>query len=1000
MKRLIALVIILLGALAAEAQWYTTTNTTGTVLYGITNVTVVGSGSASSYPLWCGTSPYWIGSGAPSFPGPALPGRYNYTFSRPVNSIRVIATAMNIGETIEIKINGSPYTITSITPFAGPCLGGTSVSIIGGHMECTADAPSGSGGIVNITYCGITSAEVATSGYGNGTVYTFMFTDSGTCVAATNNGPICVNDTLKLGSPGDSLGATYLWYGPGGFTATTQNTTRTGMTMADTGYYYVVKIRGTTRDTARTHVDLKPLPVITLTTNAPICSGNTLTMRITPDSVGETYMWTGPVGFTSTIPNPTRPLAQVRYSGSYKVVANLRGCIDSGYLDITIDSTPVRPTIGSNSPLCSGRGDVLLTSSDATAGVTYRWDGPGGYTSTDQNPVLPGAPTTVSGVYTVTAILGPCSNRNTTVVVVNATPILPVLGSNAPICSGNTLNLTASSSIGSVYSWIGPNSFTSGLQNPSISPVTTLATGTYSVSATLFYPGIPGGCISDTASIFVRVDSTPETPVASTNSPGAPSLCEGDTLKFFALSGTAGVSYLWSGPTLFTTTVQNPIIYPVTTAATGNYTVTVTYGACSSFAIVTATITPMPVITATSNSPVCTGMKDTLFLQANGAPPGTTYTWTGPYTFRSGAQNPFRTPVIMEYAGVYFVTAHLGQCNSVTVSDTVVVHETPPTPWINWLTYCQYYDAPPLMASGQNIRWYNTIGGPGSITPPVPATTTVGRKFYYVTQTVQGCTSPVDSILITVYPKPVIKAITPDTSVCPHDSAILSVVNIDPIAYYKWVPGLYLSDSTKASVVTKPITNIKYTLVTSNQFGCSDTSFVGVTVYPSAVVQVADSVTIYPGEAYQLNTQTNCSTFEWFPPSGLSDKFSSNPIATPELSTRYFVTATTSWGCKAMDSIDVNVSLESLVSAPNAFVPGSGINGKFYVIKRGLVTLKSFAIYDRWGVKVFETSNAEDGWDGSYKGTPQPQGVYIYQVEGATSIGTTFKKQGNVTLIR
>lgn len=848
------------------------------------------------------------------------------------------------------------------------------------------------------------------------TTYTITGTDSATrmfsgahrvfyltvlpCFNATNNGPICMNDTLKLVAHGDSTGATYLWYGPTGFTATTQSTFRTGLTILDTGMYYVVKIVGTDRDTVSTHVVLKPLPVVVATSNAPICSGNTLTLNVAPDSVGETFRWTGPTGFTSTLVSPSRTAVHVPDGGLYKVVATWRGCMDSGYVNVVIDSTPAVPTVGSNAPICSHRDTLKLNANDATAGVGYNWTGPGGFTSSMQNPnIYPDVPTAASGVYTVTVVLGPCKNSNTTTVVIDSTPVPPTLGSNAPICSGQSLDLTAVSAPGSIYSWVGPNGFTSVLQNPTINPATTLATGVYSVTATIIYPGIPAGCTSDTARIFVRIDSTPEVPTASSNSPGPPSICEGDTLRLSANDGTAGVTYQWTGPNVFSSTQQNPMIIPVTPAATGNYTVTVGLGgACFASTVITVTITPTPPITATSNSPVCTGMFDTLFLQATSVP-GATFEWVGPYTFRSSAQNPFRTPVMMEHKGVYFVKAHLGGCTSITVPDTVVVRQTPPTPWINWLTYCQYYDAPPLMATGANLLWYTTPGAVGVPTPPVPSTSVVGRRFYYVTQTVEGCISAVDSIQITVYPKPIV-TVNRDTAVCPHDTAVLRAVDTDPIAYFKWYPGLYLSDSTRAVVTTHPETNIKYTVVASNQFGCSDTAMVGVTVYPAAVLTLADSVRLFPGEKYELNPQTNCSRFYWFPPSGLSDIYSSNPVASPEISTRYFVNGITSWGCIANDSIDVYVSEESLISVPNAFAPGSGPNGRFKIVKRGIAVLSSFSIFDRWGVKVFETSDIEEGWDGTFKGTPQPQGVYIYQMVGQTSNGTQFVKKGNITLLR
>ena len=167
-----------------------------------------------------------------------------------------------------------------------------------------------------------------------------------------------------------------------------------------------------------------------------------------------------------------------------------------------------------------------------------------------ENPTIPDPSITASGTYTVTASITmdgiTCSNSNTTVAVVDSTPFLPIMGSNAPICSGQTLLLTALSTDLSNYSWIGPDGFTSLLQNPSITPAITAATGVYSVSATIVYPGIPGGCISDTSSLMVVIDSTPLTPIASSNSPGPPSICERDTL-FLTSSDGARRCYLRMG---------------------------------------------------------------------------------------------------------------------------------------------------------------------------------------------------------------------------------------------------------------------------------------------------------------------------------------------------------------------------------------------------------------------------------------------------------------------
>ena len=49
---------------------------------------------------------------------------------------------------------------------------------------------------------------------------------------------------------------------------------------------------------------------------------------------------------------------------------------------------------------------------------------------------------------------------------------------------------------------------------------------------------------------------------------------------------------------------------------------------------------------------------------------------------------------------------------------------------------------------------------------------------------------------------------------------------------------------------------------------------------------------------------------------------------------------------------------------------------------------------------VFESKDIAEGWDRTFKGAPQPFGVYIYDVEAVTITGVLFKEHGNVTLLR
>ncbi|MFK7971773.1 MAG: PKD domain-containing protein [Bacteroidia bacterium] len=85
---------------------------------------------------------------------------------------------------------------------------------------------------------------------------------------------------------------------------------------------------------------------------------------------------------------------------------------------------------------------------------------------------------------------------------------------------------------------------------------------------------------------------------------------------------------------------------------------------------------------------------------------------------------------------------------------------------------------------------------------------------------------------------------------------------------------------------------------------------------------------------------------------------------------------------------------------PNAFTPNDdGKNDRFYVVAPGVRSL-TLEIYDRWGKLIFETTDLEGGWDGTYKGKAVPEGVYVFRLTGTGTNGTKVNTAGSITLIR
>jgi gliding motility-associated-like protein len=272
---------------------------------------------------------------------------------------------------------------------------------------------------------------------------------------------------------------------------------------------------------------------------------------------------------------------------------------------------------------------------------------------------------------------------------------------------------------------------------------------------------------------------------------------------------------------------------------------------------------------------------------------------------------------------------------------------------------------------------------------------------HFTVTTPAGCKGE-DSILINVAPSDFLDISAPQT-ICPRDTVQVHVQSdgTTTVVSVNWEEGFnYISDVNSYDPFVSPITSSTFTVVGTDNNGCTDTVSTYIEVKAEAVVNLPDSVVIFPGESYQMDPGGNCLYFAWFPPSGLSADNIANPVATPEVNTRYYITASAESGCATQDSIDVILAGDSFLDIPNAFSPGSQPNGIFKPVYKGRATLKKFAVYNRWGAKMYETNDITQGWDGTFNGKVQPMGVYVYTIEAMSDRGKRLVKQGNVTLIR
>ncbi|BAV06730.1 Ig-like domain-containing protein [Filimonas lacunae] len=92
--------------------------------------------------------------------------------------------------------------------------------------------------------------------------------------------------------------------------------------------------------------------------------------------------------------------------------------------------------------------------------------------------------------------------------------------------------------------------------------------------------------------------------------------------------------------------------------------------------------------------------------------------------------------------------------------------------------------------------------------------------------------------------------------------------------------------------------------------------------------------------------------------------------------------------------------LQSQIFIPNSFTPnGDGLNDVIQIYGNVIREMR-FIIFNQWGEKLFETREQNKGWDGTYKGKPQPSGVYIYLCQLVLADGSKQTKKGSINLVR
>jgi len=721
-------------------------------------------------------------------------------------------------------------------------------------------------------------------------------------------------------------------------------------------------------------------------------------------------------------------------------------------LPVSVSPTETTVCIGETVTLTASGGDGV-----------YTWDASPDLSSTSGASVS--ATPTTPGVYTYTVNSDDpsgCSSESATATITVENCGCPLTTSNSgSVCIGESFDLTATLISGNMtsYSWSGPNGFTSVDQNPTgITPPATAGAYNYMFTATI--DGVecistttvtvvdcPEGCdilaIKDvfTNEGFIELDAcvsecsmyflNPQSMTGSESQAYAESLGanlvsiqsqeENDCL-LAALNAIGQTGIIWIGLNdeavegEFVWYDQSPVTY--TNWATGepnnsggNEDCVQIYPTGSepgkwndlpcdignSKSIIEVNL--CPVVNAGPNITICEG--DTAVMQSSETILGSapyTYEWSdGTTTYQNSVAPNVTTEYILQSEDRY-------GCKE---TDTMTVIVTP-LPAVNVgedITICQGENV--VLNTTGSGSWNNNVE---SGVPFYPNTT----QDYIYTVTVNECVSS-DTLTVYVNPKPNAGVSPSDTTGCGSLTVNFTNLAQDPSAVYTIDFGDGNSNQLTSDIAHH-----------YSQSGCYDVTVVAdldgcitSTLYPNlicvieppiadflpnpAVLSIVDSETMF------INNSQNANNYNWNFGDGSAFSTEHSPIHTfpDDEGGTYIVTLVAEAGdCRDTAKAIVEVEGMLIYYIPNSFTPdGDSYNPTFKPVFTAGYDVYNYSmyIYNRWGELIFESHDAEVGWDGTYGESSEVliEGTYVWKIDFKTTLSDERKTlMGHVNLLR
>lgn len=592
--------------------------------------------------------------------------------------------------------------------------------------------------------------------------------------------------------------------------------------------------------------------------------------------------------------------------------------------------------------------------------------------------------------------------RNLQQFCTSLTPSFTLAASQAT-CVGQPISfLDASTSFGTVTNWFwnfgdGNASFQ---QNPTH---TYAAAGVYNVFLVI---RANDGCTSDTLRQQVTVGSFPTAQFT------APDVCEGTAASFTDNSFTAVGninSWQWDFGDGTQSTQQSPThLYTSPGPKTVTLRVRSAQGCQSTLAQRTVNILPIPDISAAFRD-TCVS-STVLFSGVNNRPAVPIQNWEwwlGDGTSNTNQQFNHNFTQGGTYSVRLLAKAVYG-CPLDTIRGTINIGSLP-LPGFTAPDVCEglntrFTDTSKIQFGTIN-SWQWNFGDGNSSTQQNPAHLYGNFGSFNASLTVTtnfGCRATLPQ-LVTVIPKAKVDMAFADD--CTGRPVNFNGLNLTPnlsIQNWDW----RISDgfaSGGQQFQHSFVNGGSYTirLVATPVGGCASDPVIKTIQIFSTIANAGKDTVVAIGQPFPLRGSGGGSIFNWSPATGLNDPNIANPTGILQQSQTYILTVSTPSGCATKDTVNVVVFRGPDIYVPNSFSPNDNrVNDILNFFPIGIVELKYFRIFNRWGQEVFSSTSSNKGWDGKFKGQPQDTGIFTFITQGIDFRGNLVQRKGTILLIR